>query len=462
MRKRAVIALLFACCAWLVWNSLSPFATPLRVPGARTASANDTLRDRLIVHEWGTFTSYSGSDGVRLEFRPLAENDLPPFVLDRARQSGNIFNKRQIRAQVRMETPVTYFYTEQPREVRVRVGFPQGLLTEFYPPVAAFAPPDTSKPVLANSMLDWGTVTLIPQELFRPKLADEELARVIGERAAQGLTPRSEGNPYQFARETDSAIVHVRRQQDPQQLFTPQGDFFEKFLFYRGLGNFALPLQARALGSGQLQVVNRGTDDISWFLAFEVRGDQLRFATGDGVRAGMMRGVSLPETAGDQQQMIQQLVAALVHEGLYQREAEAMVKTWQASWFGEQGTRVLYLVPERITDEMLPLDIEPRPEEMVRVLVGRLDIMSPEEESQMTELVRRSAAARSQRIEVAKQNNTEVVYPLPDEIAQLGRLAEPALARVRDLSNDPTISFEAGLLLQTLSEMQETALANSP
>ncbi len=65
------------------------------------------------MHEWGTFTEFSGSDGVRLEFRPLADEDLPPFVLDRFLQSGvgNPFSKSEIRVRLRMETPVTYFYT---------------------------------------------------------------------------------------------------------------------------------------------------------------------------------------------------------------------------------------------------------------------------------------------------------------------------------------------------------------
>ena len=35
----------------------------------------------LVVHEWGTFTSVSGSDGVSLEWRPLSgPSDLPSFV----------------------------------------------------------------------------------------------------------------------------------------------------------------------------------------------------------------------------------------------------------------------------------------------------------------------------------------------------------------------------------------------
>src|SRR5579872_2196639 len=78
--------------------------------------------DGLIVHEWGTFTSFSGSDGVRLEFRPLVDEDLPAFVLDRFLQSGvaNPCSKSQIRVRMRMETPVTYFYTNRERDVNVR------------------------------------------------------------------------------------------------------------------------------------------------------------------------------------------------------------------------------------------------------------------------------------------------------------------------------------------------------
>src|SRR5262245_18673899 len=98
--------------------------------------------DELIVHEWGTFTSYSGSDGVRLEFRPLVDDDLPPFVLDRFLQTGveDPISKSKLRVRLRMETPVTYFYTNRERDVNVKVKFPNGLLTEFYPPVEHMKP----------------------------------------------------------------------------------------------------------------------------------------------------------------------------------------------------------------------------------------------------------------------------------------------------------------------------------
>src|SRR5687768_4370340 len=65
---------------------------------------------------------------------------------------------------------------------------------------------------------------------------------------------------------------------------------------------------------------------------------------------------------------------ALVSEGLYEREATAMVKTWEDSWFGEQGLRVLYVLPRAWTDRTLPLSIEPKPKEIVRVMVGRAEM----------------------------------------------------------------------------------------
>ncbi len=90
-------------------------------PLTATPANPDASDDSLIVHEWGTFTSFSGSDGVRLEYRPLLDEDLPSFVLDRFLQSGtpNLWSKSRIRVRMRMETPVTYFYTNRERDVNL-------------------------------------------------------------------------------------------------------------------------------------------------------------------------------------------------------------------------------------------------------------------------------------------------------------------------------------------------------
>ena len=60
-----------------------------------------------------------------------------------------------------------------------------------------------------------------------------------------------------------------------------------------------------------------------------------------------------------------------------------MVKTWSSAWFGEGGHRVLYILPDRLTEELLPLRLEPKPNSVVRVLVGRHDILTPDREKQI-------------------------------------------------------------------------------
>ena len=35
-----------------------------------------------VAHEWGTFTSFQGSDGDLLEWKPLETSELPKFVYD--------------------------------------------------------------------------------------------------------------------------------------------------------------------------------------------------------------------------------------------------------------------------------------------------------------------------------------------------------------------------------------------
>ena len=66
-----------------------------------------------------------------------------------------------------------------------------------------------------------------------------------------------------------------------------------------------------------------------------------------------------------------------------------MVHTWDSAWFGETGTRLIYLLPESENERLLPLKIEPAPKELKRVMVGRLDYLSPEREQEIEKLLRK-------------------------------------------------------------------------
>src|SRR5690349_24197734 len=91
------------------------------------------------VHEWGTFLAMSGSDGVTLDGMYHEEHALPGFVHSRSKDQLKV-----PAVSVKGETPVIYFYTDQPRDVRVRVKFPQGILTQWYPQ-AQFNGPSTGQ-----------------------------------------------------------------------------------------------------------------------------------------------------------------------------------------------------------------------------------------------------------------------------------------------------------------------------
>src|SRR5918992_639621 len=124
---------------------------------------------KLVVHEWGTFTSFAGSNGMNLEFRPLVANDLPRFIMNSYRQPGSPWSivdisKDRFVARQRMETPVTYFYSDVPRVVNVRVDFPQGMLSEWYPVVKRFdsGKDNNTQAIVGSAYLDWGKVRLTP------------------------------------------------------------------------------------------------------------------------------------------------------------------------------------------------------------------------------------------------------------------------------------------------------------
>jgi len=437
-RTLSVIAVCLIAASAALVGLTAPGPTLDRQHG-RTASQ----AGHFVVHEWGTFTSFTGSDGGQLEFRPLVDADLPPFVLNRERQFGwpSLYSypltKSYLRVLVRMETPITYFYSDREREVSVRARFPQGLLTEYYPPVEHFRPEFNAfaGPVISGGELDWGKLRIMPDASGKPS------------------PPDSDGyEHYAHARETDSALIAVERAPAKQRSAEATGQFYEKFLFYRGVGNFKLPLELTAHEGGQFELENTGRESIRSLFLVTIEGEKLRFVKLDSISGGKTASLVQSQQPSSIDELADAMTSALIDERLYEKEARAMVNTWLSSWFGEQGTRLLYLLPQKATDEVLPLEIQPQPEETVRVMVGRLEIMRPEDEVRINGLVKQSAHVRAQTAET---------YELPAAIRELGRLAEPALVRVKNLASDDEVRVEANLLLNQLQQYRNTLAAET-
>jgi hypothetical protein len=286
------------------------------------------------VHEWGTFTSIAGEDGRAVSWLPQGgPSDLPCFV------ERSVLNyKGGMAGTVRMETPVLYFYSPSDVTVKVGVGFRQGAITEWYPHATVSLPFDGRR----DGTISWDNITVSPH---------------------QPATFPVEAGPshYYKARATDATPLAA-------------GSQVEKFLFYRGVGTFEPPIAATVRPDGRIDVTTPDAAPIGDVILFENRRgavayDVRHLATG---RATMER----PALDDAPRTPRQDLVRILVAQGLYQKEAQAMVDTWSDSWF-EEGARLLYIVPKSAVEALVPLTISPPPVETARVFVGRLELVTP-------------------------------------------------------------------------------------
>jgi hypothetical protein len=403
MRRRTLPSWFPRFAAVCLATALSLTVVPLQAAPPQS----DSLPGKFIVHEWGTFTSFSGSDGVNLEFRPLESNDLPRFVVKPGRRAvgPESFLKNDFVARQRMETPVTYFYTDEPRTVNVRVDFPQGMLSEWYPVVKSYhaGKDDAKQTVVGGAYLDWGAVRLTPAAEF----ASVRVRGPNNQPVPAWLPAVPQNDHYGQARATDSAIVET---------LDPSGNsHFEKFLFYRGLGNYDLPLKLAALGKEQFQIANTSGEASGAMLLVRIDGSHVRFTWIAPIAPSSTIEATLPKSESTVGQLAEAMVGDLVAAGLYEKEALAMVSTWRGSWFGENGTRLLCLLPGKFTDQLLPLTIDPAPDACVRVMVGRLETLTPEDCERLDGAVSRDE---------------------PRALESLGRFAEPAVAYLISQSND--------------------------
>jgi len=355
----------------------APELTAIAAPVPPPAAA-----ERLVAHEWGTFTSFSGANGVPVGFSPN-NTDLPHFIYHQTNpvSKSGLLNLNGL---VSMETPVVYFYTDREMKVSLKVDFPRGWITEWYP-FAAAAP---------NYLVGRTEKTTGQTIRWDARLLSGEPFRFPGDR-------NDEKNHYFHARATDAVPLQVEapQQQDERREYELRGGSIvqrEKFLFYRGVGSFPPPVTVKALGGERVRVMNASGGKVGGLALVTVRNGQVGFRPLAEIDAGAEATATIPETNGQRAELAEYLVKHLTAAGLYEKEARAMVKTWDSAWFGEEGTRLLYLVPRAKTDELLPLTINPKPTELVRVLVGRHDFLTPEQEAIADRELKRLNAAEAE------------------------------------------------------------------
>ena len=403
--------------------------------------------DKVIVHEWGTFTSLQDENGnaiggINVDDEPVPEFvlqtavgvasqydpcrwhnlGLPPYMEDKGWISGDPH------VTLRLETPVIYFYPaayardgQLPPSVPpldVHVDFRGGVLSQYYP-YAKFSGLPTLKipeqpemdgkfPYVdkatgitekTTTSLDWKGVRLGSTE--KPIECDDKV----------WTTPREVSAPLlqvQFS-DTDNQGPHTYTQA-------------EHFLFYRGVGHLDSPLfmvkvpywpSHEGIRNEMFNIWSQRIISLSnsyGLLSPEYIGTQGWLVDIEADKTCAFRNIPSIGGAPVQTTPIQKrsnlvsafgsddfspdnlaelkasMQAALVKEGLYPNEASAMLRTWELSYFKSPGLRFFYIVPRAWVDKVLPLKITGAPTEITRVMVGRIELITDAQKAALQRL----------------------------------------------------------------------------
>lgn len=384
-------------------------------------SAACTGGERLVVHEWGTFTSFQNEAGESLRRINTDDEPVPPFVHRLAKVK--LFAPTEIyieqpnlsqgapqadpRVTMRLETPVVYFHLPRDQKemsLDVSVDFRGGYLTEYFPKAAVlvngkpFAQNDFPPGPIALGGLRWSHV-------------------LIGHAKGLGQMPQTTDHVWLAPRKVDAAMVTV-------------GSESERFLFYRGVGDLAAPMKVTR-SSDQMLDVQLNTPALKMLETPVLSGSRLDdFVTKDalpslhhhwqsmlthrdvwlldvrrngtsafrrwresatGQRAGALP-FKMSSKFEESQYASDNLAAlrnemhdALVRMGLFDDEANALLETWELSYFRSPGQRLFFLVPRAWTDAVLPLRLSV-PADVTRVMVGRIELVTPQQRQILKQL----------------------------------------------------------------------------
>ena len=333
----------------------------LSLPLALALTGAALAQPTLTVHEWGTFTCLQDEKGRAIgrinsddEPVPAFVHDIGHLIADTTPQSppSKGLPPSLVAVNMRLETPVIYFHLP-PGTTKMRadveVGFRGGWLSQFYPKAEAETP---------------GL-----QEIYSDKAPS---SKTLGKLRWKGLT--IEG--HKSGPKCKDAVWNAPRQAKAESVRTGAGET-EQFLFYRGVGHLDSPVTTKTDSTGRVEVSARLPLKHLWLA--DIRPGGASYAHVADVKT---KNLDLPTSpsAPKLAQLKKEMKAALIEDGLYPDEAQAMLDAWQKSYFESPGLRIFFLVPQSWTDQVLPLTIKTEgPVKVKRVMIGRVELISREQ-----------------------------------------------------------------------------------
>jgi hypothetical protein len=334
----------------------------------------------LVAHEWGTFTSLQNEAGRSIGYLNSSAEPLPDFVHN-LRSGMIIGGKRPNYAAkgldigahpditMRLETPVIYFHPQDPTPFNINVSatFHGGVLSEFYPYARYHIEGGDPAPAGLNRFT----------EALQGSLTWRSL-RVGGD----VKIPATTEHVWLAPRKVNSAPVAI-------------GDEGERYVFYRGVGNVPAPVSIARDEKGDLHFLppDATLTNAYWLAEFRAEGtcaytrltDQRQADRASQAPTFPGRFADADFSADNAKRLRAELRAGLIRDGLFDDEADAMLSTWERSYFQGVGQRVFFLVPRAWTDRVLPLKFS-MPVELTRVMIGRIELITPAQRQLLTDL----------------------------------------------------------------------------
>ena len=346
------------------------------------------------LHEWGTFTTVSGSDGSLLPGLEKEEEALPRsvysldnfyHVLGAPVGSKGFFLDRPLEnVTVKMETPVIYFYTDHGFKASVKVDFHGGSISQWYPQRTSGEKAQPFK-LPTNKVSAKEFMEAVQKESSGMKIDfAKKLEGSIGW-DIEVIPSSEEDNASIFRGDETPTWLHPRM--TDSALVRTSGGEMEKYLFYRGLGNFEPAVTFTTRPNGLVIATNNSKQAVPALFVFQNEGAKVKSIKCGPLAAGASITVDTISVAAQEnwkKSVYQTMSGMLQEQGLYRKEAEAMVQTWWQSYFAHAGTRVFWILPQTELDAVLPLSVNPAPSKTVRVMVGRSEILTPEFETELT------------------------------------------------------------------------------
>jgi hypothetical protein len=288
--------------------------------------AEDQERTRLrtvpaapfFVHEWGVWRL--GLDGRVASLEELARES-PTFVHRAPEAPGPELGAPLADLDVSCEKPVIFFHTTTAQQAVVTVRFPRG------------------RPWLNYPFANVGRVDGVRAVRFAGQVYPEGVA--VG---SAGHPPPPVAASHWWSR---------LRAVNASAFVSAEGAETEGFLFYDGEASFTRGFRAPR---GVLTPIAGATENVAW--TFD--GQSAARLAITGTRAQSTPLASVDALRADMR-------TTLEARGLTAPEVESLLATWNGNLFTGTTRRVIWMIPRRTYDAMLPIEVWPTPTGLVRV-----------------------------------------------------------------------------------------------